>query len=124
MNSITPRSETEALLHEKLQALLADLDTACDNVQYGHVLDEMDDYLFLHGRKLLTEILQSKTQERINAAEQTDAAKQCPHYKKKKKNGSPQNEDKNTNDEQQSHHDFPSASPLQLLPQILAAHAG
>jgi hypothetical protein len=83
MNAITPRSETEALLHEKFQALLADLDTAGDNAQYGHVLDEMDDYLFLHGRKFLTEILQSKTQERINAAEKTAEAKQCPHCQKK-----------------------------------------
>jgi hypothetical protein len=39
MNTITPRSETEALLHEKFQALLADL----DNAQYGHVLDTVFD---------------------------------------------------------------------------------
>ncbi|GHT11722.1 hypothetical protein FACS1894170_05670 [Planctomycetales bacterium] len=32
-----------------------------------------DDYLFLHGRKCLTEILQSKVQGRINAAEQKGA---------------------------------------------------
>ncbi|GHT17645.1 hypothetical protein FACS1894189_3930 [Planctomycetales bacterium] len=82
MNTITPRSETEAFLLEKFQSLLADLDTAGDNAQYGHVLDDMDDYLFLHGRKFLTEILQRKIQARINAAEQTDEAKQCPHCKK------------------------------------------
>ncbi|GHT19634.1 hypothetical protein FACS1894189_8530 [Planctomycetales bacterium] len=109
MNTITPRSETEAFLLEKFQSLLTNLDTAGDNAQYGHVLDDMDDYLFLHGRRFLTEILQSKIQERINAAEQTDAAKQCPHCKK---NGSPQNEDENINDEQQSHQDFPPSSPL------------
>ncbi|MDR3109759.1 MAG: hypothetical protein LBU65_08740 [Planctomycetaceae bacterium] len=39
MNTITSRNDTEALLHEKFQALLADLDTAGDNAQYGHVLD-------------------------------------------------------------------------------------
>jgi hypothetical protein len=44
MNAIIPRNETEALLLEKFQSLLADLDTAGDNAQYGHVLDEMDDY--------------------------------------------------------------------------------
>ncbi|MDR0870804.1 MAG: hypothetical protein LBN39_08435 [Planctomycetaceae bacterium] len=99
MNAITPRSETEALPHERFQALLADLDTAGDNAQYGHVLDDMDDDLFLHGRKFLTEILQSKIQDRVNAAEKTAEAKQCPC----KKNGSPQNEDENPNDEQQSH---------------------
>jgi hypothetical protein len=71
MNTITARNETEALLHERFQSLLADLDTAGDNAQYGHVLDDMDDYLFLHGRKFLTEILQSKILDQVNAAEQT-----------------------------------------------------
>jgi hypothetical protein len=69
----------------------------------------MDDYLFLHGRKFLTEILQSKIQDRINAAEPTAAAKQCPHCKK---NGSPQNEDENADNKQRSHQDFPPSSPL------------
>jgi hypothetical protein len=85
MNTIFPRSETEALLHEKFQALLADLDTASDNAQYGSVLDALDDYLFLHGRKFLTEILQSKLQERINRAEKQSESKLCPHCKKKRK---------------------------------------
>jgi N-acyl-D-aspartate/D-glutamate deacylase len=82
MNAITGLNDTEALLLEKFQALLADLDTAGDNAQYGHVLDDMDDYLFLHGRKFLTEILQSKTQEHINAAEQTAEAKHALIVKK------------------------------------------
>ncbi|MDR3108980.1 MAG: hypothetical protein LBU65_04730 [Planctomycetaceae bacterium] len=43
MKTITPRSDTEALLHEKFQALLADLDTAGENVQYGHVPDTVFD---------------------------------------------------------------------------------
>jgi hypothetical protein len=43
MNTITARNETEALLLEKFQSLLADLDTAGDNAQYGHVRDDMDD---------------------------------------------------------------------------------
>ncbi|GHT25509.1 hypothetical protein FACS18942_00600 [Planctomycetales bacterium] len=41
MNTITPRSETEALLHEKLQSFLTDLDTAgiagatlADNIRF------------------------------------------------------------------------------------------
>jgi hypothetical protein len=68
MTNIIPPNDTEALLHERLQSLLTDLDTTGDNALYGHVLDEMDDYLFLHGRKFLTEILQAKTQERITAA--------------------------------------------------------
>jgi hypothetical protein len=33
MNTITPRNDTEALLLEKFQALLADLDTAGDTAQ-------------------------------------------------------------------------------------------
>ncbi|GHT42207.1 hypothetical protein FACS189443_4940 [Planctomycetales bacterium] len=85
MNAITPRSETEAFLLEKFQSLLADLDTVGNNAGYGHIPDDMDDYLFLHGRKFLTEILQSKIQERITAAEQTDEAKQYPHCQKKRK---------------------------------------
>ncbi|MDR0869651.1 MAG: hypothetical protein LBN39_02555 [Planctomycetaceae bacterium] len=41
MNAITPpRNDTEALLLEKFQALLSDLDTAGDNAQCGHVLDK------------------------------------------------------------------------------------
>ncbi|GHT19769.1 hypothetical protein FACS1894189_8700 [Planctomycetales bacterium] len=74
-----------ALILEKVQALLDDLDAVGDKAEYGHVLDDMDDYFFLHGRKFLTEILQNKIQERINAAEKTAAAKECPHCKKKRK---------------------------------------
>jgi hypothetical protein len=78
----------------------------------------MDDYLFIAIRQLAAETLEKKIQDRINAAEQTAEAKQCLHCKK---NGSPQNEDENTNDEQQSHQDFPPSSPLQLLPKILVS---
>ncbi|GHT46513.1 hypothetical protein FACS189454_07780 [Planctomycetales bacterium] len=82
MNSITPRTATEALLLEKFQSLLADLDTVGDNASYGHVPDDMDDFLFTAIRQLATETLEKKIQERINAAEQTNEAKQCPHCKK------------------------------------------
>jgi polyhydroxyalkanoate synthesis regulator phasin len=86
MNTITARNETESLLHEKFQSLLDDLDTAGDNAEYGHVLDEMDDYLFIAIRQLAAETLEKKIQDRINAVEQTAEVKQCPHCKK---NGSP-----------------------------------
>jgi hypothetical protein len=43
MPPVTPRNDTEALLHERFQALFADLDTAGDNAQYGHVLDTVFD---------------------------------------------------------------------------------
>jgi hypothetical protein len=82
MNTITPRTETEALLHEKFQALAA-------------------------------ETLEKKFQDRVNAAEQTDEAKQCPHCKK---NGSPQNENENADNKQQSHQDFTSAIWLRRCP--------
>ncbi|MDR3109182.1 MAG: hypothetical protein LBU65_05780 [Planctomycetaceae bacterium] len=38
MFTITSRSDTEALLHEKFQALLSELDTVGDNASSGHVL--------------------------------------------------------------------------------------
>jgi hypothetical protein len=85
MHPITPRSETEALLLEKFQALLADLDTAGDNAPVGHVLDDMDDFLFTAIRQLAAETLEKKIQDRIAAAEQSVKAKQCPHCKKKRK---------------------------------------
>ncbi|GHT11248.1 hypothetical protein FACS1894170_04550 [Planctomycetales bacterium] len=80
MPAITPASETNALILEKVQSLLDDLDTVGDKAPEGHVLNDMDDFLFLHGRKLLTEILQSKIQERINATEQTDEAMQLQEF--------------------------------------------
>jgi hypothetical protein len=43
----------------------------------------MDDYLFTAIRQLAAETLEKKIQERINAAEKTAAAKQCPHCRKK-----------------------------------------
>ncbi|MDR3109045.1 MAG: hypothetical protein LBU65_05070, partial [Planctomycetaceae bacterium] len=39
--------------------------TVGDNAQYGHVLDDMDDFLFTAIRKLGNETLQHKLQERI-----------------------------------------------------------
>ena len=85
MNTITPRSDTEALLLEKFQALLSELDTVGDNAQYGHVLDDMDDFLFTAIRKLGNETLQHKLQERINNTEKQPESRQCPHCKKKRK---------------------------------------
>jgi hypothetical protein len=82
MNTILPRSDTEALLHEKFQALLTELDSVGDNAPYGHVLDDMDDFLFTAIRKLSNETLEHKLQERINRVEKQCEAKQCPHCKK------------------------------------------
>ncbi|MDR3108188.1 MAG: hypothetical protein LBU65_00670, partial [Planctomycetaceae bacterium] len=79
MFTITSRSATEALLHEKFQALLSELDTVGDNAQYGHVLDDMDDFLFTAIRKLGNETLQHKLQERINNTEKQPESRQCPH---------------------------------------------
>ncbi|MDR3108693.1 MAG: hypothetical protein LBU65_03255 [Planctomycetaceae bacterium] len=43
MNTITSRSATEFLLHEKFQALLSELNTVGDNASSGHVLDTVFD---------------------------------------------------------------------------------
>jgi hypothetical protein len=82
MFTIQSRSETESLLHEKFQAILVELDTIGDNASHGHVLDDMDDFLFTAIRNLGNETLQHKLQERINSVEKQPEAKQCPHCKK------------------------------------------
>ncbi|MDR3109190.1 MAG: hypothetical protein LBU65_05820, partial [Planctomycetaceae bacterium] len=82
MNTIISRSDTEALLLEKFQALLSDIDNAGDSAQDGHVLNDMDDFLFTAIRKLGNETLQHKLQERINNTEKQPESKQCPHRKK------------------------------------------
>ncbi|MDR3108784.1 MAG: hypothetical protein LBU65_03730, partial [Planctomycetaceae bacterium] len=81
MFTITPRSDTEALLHEKFQALLSEPDTVGDNAQYGHVLDDMDDFLFTAIRKLGNETLQHTSRTYQQHRKQPES-KQCPHCKK------------------------------------------
>jgi hypothetical protein len=70
------------LLMAKFEALLAECDLVADNAQHGQVLDDMDEFFLIKGRKLLQETFQAKLQERID---RTDAAAEPPPCTKCKK---------------------------------------
>ena len=76
--------DVRALLHEKLDALLADCEKVAANAAYGQTVHDLDDFLFLEGRKFLNEVYQQKLQEQIEQVESTPDTKQCPHCKKKR----------------------------------------
>ena len=84
MHSRTHSPDVRALLYEKLDALLADCDHVADNAQYGRTLHDLDNFLFIEGRKFINEVLQQKLQERIEQAEATPETKHCPDCKKKR----------------------------------------
>jgi len=60
MRSRSPQSDVRELLHESLDALLTDCDKIADNAAYGRTLHDLDDFIFIEGRKLLNEVLQQK----------------------------------------------------------------
>jgi hypothetical protein len=76
-------SEVNALLHAKLEALLAESDLVADTAEYGQTLDDLDAFFLTKGRKFLQETFEAKLQERIERTETTTEAKQCPQCKKK-----------------------------------------
>jgi protein involved in sex pheromone biosynthesis len=88
MNSPSPSSDVRALLHEKLDAMLDECDLVMDNAAFGQILHDLDDFLFVEGRKFTKEVLEQKLQERIETTEATPKGKQCPHCKKKRKSNS------------------------------------
>jgi hypothetical protein len=76
-------SEVTALLHTKLDALLAECDQVSENAAYGQTLDDLDTFFLTKGRKFLQETFEAKLQERIDQTEATTEAKQCPDCKEK-----------------------------------------
>jgi len=52
---------------------------------WGQAFHDLDDFLYIAGRKFTQEILQQKFQERIEKTETNIESKQCPHCKKKRK---------------------------------------
>jgi hypothetical protein len=80
-----PPIDANAFLHEKLEALLREFDQVGDKAPQGQVLNNLDAFLFLQGRKFLTEFLQTKMQERIHNAEKSAETRECPRCKKKRK---------------------------------------
>jgi hypothetical protein len=85
MRSPSPPPGVRELLHERLDALLADCDQIADNAAYGRTLHDLDDFLFVEGRQFINAVLQQKMQERIEKTEATPETKQCPNCKKKHK---------------------------------------
>jgi hypothetical protein len=82
---LSPRPDspdTRVLLHEKLDALLDDCEQVMDSAAYGETLDDLDDFLFVEGKKFVREILQQKLQKRVEQEEAKEEIKQCPDCKK------------------------------------------
>ena len=84
MHPKSPLSDRRALLMAKFEALLDECDLVADNAAYGETLNDMEEFFLIQGRKFLQETFQEKLQERVNRAEATAEAKQCPHCKKKR----------------------------------------
>ena len=84
MKSRSTFPDVRDLLHEKLDAMLADCDHVIGNAAYGRTVHDMDDFLFVAGRQFINEVFQHKLQERIEQVESTDESKQCPKCKKKR----------------------------------------
>ncbi|GHT43856.1 hypothetical protein FACS189443_7360 [Planctomycetales bacterium] len=80
-----PPVDANAFLRERLEALIQEFDQVGDNAPQGQILNNLDAFLFVNGRKFLTEFLQSKMQERINRAEKSADTRECPQCKKNEK---------------------------------------
>ena len=53
-------SEVRALLHERLDALLSDCDKVMDSAAYGRTLHDLDDFLFIAGKRFTNRRIQPK----------------------------------------------------------------
>jgi ABC-type phosphate transport system auxiliary subunit len=80
-------TDIRALLHERFEALLNDCDHVMDKSAHGQLFNDLDQFLFTEGRKVIKEVLEQKLQERIKRTETTDEGKECPHCKKKRPTG-------------------------------------
>jgi hypothetical protein len=81
-----PLVDANTFFHEKFAVLIRDFDEVGDTAPTGQVLDNLDAFLFVQGRKFLTEFLEKKIQERINNAEKLAETRECPCCKHKTKN--------------------------------------
>ena len=82
MSSPSPGLRT--FLHERLDAMLDDCDQIADHAAYGRFVHDLDDFLYIEGRKFTQAVLEQKVQERVQQVEATDEGKQCPTCKKKR----------------------------------------
>jgi len=83
MRFSSPSPDVRELLREKLDAMLDDCEKVMDNAAYGRTIHDLDDFLFIAGRKFINEVMQQKLQERIEQIEAATETKQCPNCKKK-----------------------------------------
>jgi hypothetical protein len=84
MQPESPLSDRRALLMAKFEALLDECDqVAISDAERGQTLDLMEEFFLLKGRKFLQETFQEKLQERIEANQEDEKAKQCQYCKKK-----------------------------------------
>jgi hypothetical protein len=74
-----------ALLHEQLDALLAESEQVMNAAEYGRTFHDLDDFFCTKGQEFLQEVFKQKLQERIENVETTPEGKQCPHCKKKRR---------------------------------------
>jgi hypothetical protein len=85
MSPSSPLSaDVRDLLHDRLDTLLAESETTMNNAAYGQAVHDLDDFLFVEGRKFLHEVYQQKLQERINQTEASAESHPCPQCKKKR----------------------------------------
>ena len=77
-------SSVRDFLVDRLDALLSDCDQVMDRADYGRTLHDLDDFLFVEGKKFINEVLKEKLQERIETTESTPETKQCSECKKKR----------------------------------------
>jgi ribosomal protein L37AE/L43A len=84
MSSPSLCPEVRTFLHERLDALLDDCTHVGNNATYGRYIHDLDDFLYIEGRKFMREVLEKQVQERIQQVEVTDEGKQCPQCKKKR----------------------------------------
>ena len=80
MPSISPA--VRDLLHEKLDARLAESEQVMDAADHGRTIHNLDDFFGTKGQKFLQKVFQQKLQERIAKNETTAEGKQCPLCKK------------------------------------------
>jgi len=64
-------SSVRDFLVDRLDALLSDCDQVMDRADYGRTLHDLDDFLFVEGKKFINEVLKEKLQERSETAEST-----------------------------------------------------
>jgi hypothetical protein len=75
-------SSLHALLHEKLDALIADCEQVMDTANYGRTFHDLDDFFCTKGQEFLQEVFKQKLQKRIEKNETAPKASNVLTVKK------------------------------------------